>query len=159
MNPTVAAALAAGKAALIAEVTAPADPFGYGTDLSCTTDITETADEIDPTSVLAIGQALFRRLITPRGTLPDDPDYGTDVRGMLHRGMSQQELLAATGRIKAECEKDDRIESASVAVSPDAIGSDVGVSVWAMPIDDELGAFTLTFAVTDGQAMLEAIKP
>lgn len=142
-------------ATLSRAVDAPTGDLGYGTDLSCVTDVTPSMDEVDPQSTRAIGEALLRRYQTPRSKLADDPDYGLDCRGMLNRGITTTELRVLSAQVHGEAVKDDRVDSAIAEVTFDDGALRVAIAV--MPVDRTLGTFTLTFAVTDGGLLLEAI--
>jgi hypothetical protein len=61
-----------------------------------------------------LGNALGRRLITERGALgDDDPEYGTNVRRYLNAEMDATTTAALHSDVIAECEKDERVKSAS----------------------------------------------
>jgi hypothetical protein len=92
MTHAVLDALAAGLAEVTHEVDAPTGPLGYGTDISCTLDLHERMDEVDPMSTRGIAEAIVRRLDTPRGALIDDADYGLDLKGYANRGVTRDEL-------------------------------------------------------------------
>ncbi len=156
MNVIVAEAIAAEIATLQRLVTPPSPPLGYGTDLSCTNDITETLDEVDENSPLGIAQAAIRRLTTPRGGLADDPDYGLDVRGYANRATPATELRVLAGQIRNELGKDDRIADAKVTVSF-AGNSELRIAILITPEDPALTDFSFTISVTDGNALLETI--
>lgn len=156
MSAIVLSAISAETALLERLVQVPTGALGYGVDLSCVADISATLDEVDPTSTQAIREALLRRLATPRGGLPDDPDYGFDVRGLCNRGLTQSQLVDVSTQVRNEVTKDDRVDSATVTVttpSPSALR----VSVVITPVDQSIGIFTLTFAVTDGEVLSEAL--
>lgn len=156
MSKIVLDAIAADTATLTRLVPSPLEPFGYGTDLSCVEDVTEDLAEVDPFTVRAIGEALARRLTTPRGSLPDDPDYGLDVRGYCNRGVPITELQDLSGQIRGEVTKDDRVEDAAVTVTIPA-RNQLHISVTVTPVDPSLGPFSLTFAVVNGQLTLESL--
>lgn len=61
--------------------------------------------------------ALARRLSTPRGGLFYDPMYGFDIRAYLHMGVTEPELAMLGSQIEDECEKDDRVASATAKVT------------------------------------------
>lgn len=63
-----------------------------------------------------LGNNLCRRLQTVRGSLPWDLDCGYDVRGLLRGTLSLADLYAAQAAIGAECEKDQRVQSASASI-------------------------------------------
>lgn len=156
MSAIVLSAIAAETALLERLVQVPTEALGYGVDLSCVSDISVTLDEVDPTSTQAIREALLRRLTTPRGGLQDDPDYGFDVRGLCNRGLTQSQLVDLSTQVRNEVTKDDRVDSATVTVttpSPNALR----LAVVITPVDPSIGIFTLTFAVTDGEVLAEAL--
>lgn len=154
MAPDMQSAISSGVAALTRIVQAPTPPLGYGSDLSC-------ADDLDPlfvelsSSTLILGQALYRRITTQRGTLADDADYGVDVRGYLSRGMTTAQISEAQGVIASEMRKDERVSSVDVVISFD--GTTFSVSAAVEPVD-EGESFTLVIAVTDGVALLKAVS-
>lgn len=111
-------ALAALLAELPAPVATPAADDGFGSDLSCVTDLTPDMAELASDDVLVVAQAALRRLTTPRGALLDDPDYGLDVQSYVHKAMTTAELRAMAGQIRLELLKDDRIEDADVTATP-----------------------------------------
>lgn len=159
-NAIIDVAIAA-ELATLTERTAdvPAAPLGYGTDLSCVTELADDAAEVDPMSRVAVAQAITRRLTTPRGALIDDPDYGFDVRQFANRGTTQLELRAVADQCRGECVKDDRVSAATITAFYDAALRKLTVSVQLDCVDPLLGVFTLTFGVAaDGAALLETIS-
>lgn len=81
----------------------------FGTDLDCITDI-------GPSMALAanarnMGNAIARRLTTPRGSLIYDPDYGFDVRALLNAGTTDNGAAITQSQIANEVVKDERIGS------------------------------------------------
>lgn len=154
MNATVADAIATEIAALTREVATPVAPFGYGADISCARDLEEGMPEVSGQIVLA--QALARRIDCPRGGLPDDGDYGIDLRSYLNRGITTTEQRAIAGAVSSELSKDDRVESLRVTVTPSPTGSSMRIGIQVVPRDSALGGpFTLTVALTDGGALIE----
>lgn len=154
MSAIVLNAIAAELATLERLVPTPEEPFGYGRDLSCVDDITETLEEVDPDSPLGVAQAIARRLTTTKGTLPDEPDYGLNLRDFLNAGVPASDLAGLAGRIKLEVLKDDRVEDATVTVSiPDA--RSLSVSIQLTLYDPALQPFSLTLALTDSETLLE----
>lgn len=153
INPAVAEALDRMAAAeLPADVASDVgsevdDPTGgFGRELSCVFDCTDSfATTTDPR--VLITQAGLRRLITARGTLParDDDDYGLDVRGMLHAGLTQTELRSLQSKIVGELKKDQRIESAIVRVVF-ATGR-LTITGTITPRDPRLEAFPFTMTI------------
>jgi hypothetical protein len=132
--------------------------LGYGTDLSCVTDITPQADEVSQESPRAIGEALARRFISPRTSVLDDNAYGLDLRARLNAGQTRAQLTALRSQIRVECLKDDRVSDADVTVtfvlSP--LRMSVAIAVTPHASDDE---FSLTFFVTaDGVQLVGSIN-
>jgi hypothetical protein len=157
-NAIVDAAFAKQLAELERLVPQPAGDLGYGSDLSCIADLAENLAEVDPFSTRGIGESVVRRLTTPRGTLPDDRDYGLDLRSFCNRGATAEELREVGGRCSLELAKDDRILSATVAVVQDSSTRSLSVAVLITPADPALNPFSLTFAVTSGAAALEELR-
>lgn len=153
---TVDDQIASQLATLTRATAQPVAPFAYGRDLSCTTTLAGDLAEVDPTSVRAIGEALIRRLITPNGSLLDDPDYGEDIRAALNRGTAQADLLRLAGRVRNEICKDDRVESANVTCAFATGARTLTIAALVVPADPNLTDFKLTLAVQDGALMIEA---
>ena len=68
-----------------------------------------------------LGNALVRRLTTPRGALalinPSyGPNYGTDIRSLLSSALTRNSTSSMQAAIQAECQKDPRVQSAAVTV-------------------------------------------
>lgn len=64
-----------------------------------------------------LAEAIARRLTTPRGSLPFHEEYGLDVRSYLNETMTSDALYRLKTAIERECEADERVESASVALT------------------------------------------
>lgn len=136
----------------------PTEPFAYGTDTWCEDEIEANWADVEPTSTLAIGQALYRRLTTRPGGLIEDPDYGTDIRALLNHGSTQAGLRAIEGKVKNECSKDDRVASLVVSALFAAETRTLTLRIEVTPEDPRVRTFTMTLACTDGATMLEAIS-
>jgi hypothetical protein len=148
--------VAAELAKLTQVVPTPVGNVGYGTDLSCTTDLTPTMEVVNPVSTVAIAQSWLRRLTTPRGGLVDDPTYGLDVAGYLNRPMQPLDVRQYEGEIRQELLKDDRVTEAVVTVT--YVNESLTVSALGTPVDPTLGPFTLTFAITgDGSIVVQEL--
>ncbi len=157
MSAIVLDAIAAEVAMLTPDVAAPLEPLGYGSDVRCSSDLDERAEEVGGFSTLALAEALVRRLDTPRGSLPDDPDYGLDVKGYCNRATTAAELLALAGQIRTELQKDDRVDLAAVMVAPSASGGTLAIQIRIVPVDPRLGPFALTLAASSAEVLLEAM--
>lgn len=159
MSAIVKTAIAGELVRLTREVPAPTGALGYGRDLSCTDDVTDDLAEVDPFSYQGIAEAVIRRLTCPRGGLPDDPDYGLDLRAYCNRGVTLDELRLLEAQIVGELGKDDRIDGSTVVVSVGGEGyRTLTVAVTIVPADPALVDFTLTLAVTDRAVILEALN-
>lgn len=156
MTSGVLEAIDAEIALLVRLVDTPVEPFGYGVDLSCVDDISAALDEVDAFSRRAIGEALLRRLTCPRGQLPDDPNYGLDVRGYLNRATPAAELRDLAGAIQGESRKDDRVSDVAVTCAMAGLSA-LTITIVVTPFRADIGVFTLTLAATDGVALLEVI--
>ena len=158
MSQAVKDAIAAGIATLTQVRAFSVAPFGYGSDLSCASDLDPSMAEVDGGTTLALAQALARRLDTPRGSLPDDKNYGISLRSYLNRGVVDEDLRSLGGQIKGELLKDDRVDQLIVTVTPNATGSRLSVSLFVTPVDPQLGPFTLTLAASDAALLIEEIQ-
>lgn len=155
MSQVVLEAIDIDVAILVRDVEAPTGALGYGREVSCIEDLLPDLGEVDAVSWRGIGEATIRRLTTARGMLPEDPNYGLDVRMFLNRAVPRSDLRDVAGQIRLEVTKDDRIESASVgATTPD--WRSLHLEVRIVPAS-ALGPFSLVFAVTDSAVLLEAI--
>lgn len=102
-------------------------------------------DDLDPLGAEAsdrqsLSQDLYHRLITPRGRILDDAEFGLDVRAWL----SDDVPANAAALIEEEMLKDQRVASASVSISkpsPDAFTIQVDIET-----NDD--AFTLVVDVS-----------
>jgi hypothetical protein len=157
-NSIVRDAIAAGIAATVRVVDAPVLPLGYGSDLSCADDFAESMDEVDGNSLLALAQALFHRLDCPRGRLPDDDDYGLDLRAMVNTGMTARQVRELGGAIRSELAKDDRVADNVATVTPNATGSELTIDLAVTPVDISLGPFSMTLSVTSAEILLLAVR-
>ncbi len=158
MSEIVKAAIAAELALLEQETDFPVEPFGYGSDISCDSDVAPDVAEVDPFSTLALAQAIVRRLDCPRGQLPDDKDYGISLRQYANKGTTAAEIQSLAGQIKNEIAKDDRVESLTVTVRPSSTGTTLRVELAVLPVAARLGGFTLTLSVTSAAILIEEIK-
>ena len=92
---------------------APTTP-DYGVDWYWNGDIDPTGRLVN--GPLAVAQAIARRLITTRGTLFYDPEYGFNLRDFLNETVEEgQTIFQIESGIETECLKDERVESADAA--------------------------------------------
>lgn len=136
----------------------PVAPFGYGTDISCAGDVTPTMESVDPFSTRAIGEAIARRLDTPRGGLVDDPNYGLDIKAYCNRGVTDAEVRGLAEAMRAEVVRDDRVARARVTVIPSPTGSSLTARILVTPRDPRAGTFSLTLAVTSAEVLIQELR-
>lgn len=126
-----------------APATVPAPATGsLGYDLWCVQDLDPGLVEVGGTLVLL--QALARRIITPRGRLVDDPNYGYDVSGFLNDDLSAADLASIGSGVDAEFLKDERVLRSSTTATLAA----TGVLTIASLITTSTTTFQLVLAVT-----------
>ena len=152
---TILESIRAELATLSREVTQPQPPFNYGNDLRCTADLHEDLAELDPDSPEGIAEAIVRRWTCSRVQNADDPDYGRDVRALLNHGVTQADLLAEAGLLRAEAEKEETVDSCTVSLVADSAGQVVNIHAEVTPKDPTIAPFRFVAAVTDGATMLE----
>ena len=124
----------------------------FGTDLDCADDLTAEMREVSGPIVLA--QNLCRRLSTPRGMVIDAPNYGFDLRTLLHKGLTSTQVAEIPGVVRAEVVKDERVESAEVEVLSYA---DEAMSL-GIRCDTAEGPFSLTLDVTAAAVVLAEVR-
>lgn len=113
------------------------DPLGV--DVSC-------VDDLDPSLSLVagrsgLGQAMARRISTPRGMLFYDPNYGIDIRGQIKRVFSDTQTARL---IEGECIKDERVDN--VAATAELNGATDALEI-SLQVDDGSGPFDLTVSI------------
>lgn len=156
MNDFLAAELDRVIASLPA-APAPVDgaELGWGVDVSCVQDADDAFSELGPYDPRIITQAIARRFQTPRGTLLDDADYGLDLRGYLHKGMTQKDIRQLQTQALGEANKEQRIErSATVLTLTLALGV-MSVSLRVTPLDPRGNPFSFVVRIDQLGAVVE----
>ncbi|WP_438041453.1 hypothetical protein [Sorangium sp. So ce128] len=125
---------------------------GFGADLDCADDLRDDLRMAGPT--LALAQAAYRRLTTPRGGVIDAPDYGFDLRSLLSRGMTPAELAAVPGLVRGELTKDERFED----VETRARMLDSATLELVIRCHTAAGPFELTMNVTAAAAAFAGVR-
>lgn len=120
----------------------------YGRDVGLVTQ--RGAVDIDPFFRLIRGprvvlEAVLRRLMTPRGSLLSDPNYGQDVRGALHAEFDAAGRFALATAIANEARKDDRVTDARCSVDYNASTGRVRIQ---LACATGTGPFRLVLAVS-----------
>ena len=147
-------AIAQFQAELTPVASLPSGELGWGSDLSCTDDFAEGFPEVPADDVEGISQAIYRRLITPRGALLDDPEYGYHVAALLNAPLNQLAVEGIAGSIRNEVTKDDRVESVTVALEQ-VDRRTIRLTISVTPIDPALSAFELVISAGDGSLYRE----
>lgn len=124
---------------------------GYGTTMWCTDAIRSGRRA---THRQAVAHALYRRLITPRGTLRGSEAaaaYGFDVSGYIGATSEDFAAVSLPAQVRAELLKDDRVSDVAVEafVSTDASGLTAVVLNITAVLADESGDFAFTVSATD----------
>jgi hypothetical protein len=116
----------------------------YGRDLSCT-DTLYSGRTVS--GVRLVAEAVYRRLITRKGELFYDIDYGFHVGDELGATTSPAERAALPGKIANEIRKDERVQSVDVDVTEtgDTSALSWSIDVRAFTAD---GPFALVLAVS-----------
>ena len=154
MSELVQRAITKGLAAITATSTVPRAPLGYGSDLWCEADLHPHLAEVK-NSALVIAQYAVRRLSTPPGSLPDDPEWGIDLSSYCNRPTTSRELALLEGEIESELLGDDRVDEVRAQVSS-SDGGTLSVRLRIIPIDASK-SFTLTLSVSKISTLIEEL--
>jgi hypothetical protein len=133
---------------MIRAVDPPTEPYGYGSDVSCVTDIAPDIELVDPFTKRGLSESIIRQLTCPRGRIADLPDWGLDVRGMLSRGVTLDMLRTLAGQIRNELTKDDRVDDVGVDVETSSDYRALRIHLAVSAVDPGIGGFDLVFVVT-----------
>ena len=124
----------------------------YGSSWSCVDDLTMPSVLVKGNRVVA--EAVVRRLLTRRGQLVDDPNYGFSLTDFLEADLTPSELARIQAGVQSECLKDERVfgVTATVTLAGAAL---VVVIVLAVAT----GPFTLVLSVNDVTATILQVSP
>lgn len=128
----------------------------YGHDLACTSDLTANMAEVDGLTTLV--QALYRRLITPRGGLIDDPNYGFDCASLLDEGVTQRTLALLAAQIDAELVKDERVGSSKTTGQFTPGPGNAGRYVASTLVTTATGPFRLVLSISNVSVEILAVQ-
>ena len=126
----------------------PAAPVAsiYGVDIDCLLGVGFVFGLASGRQNLA--NALGRRLITPRGGLFYDPDYGFDVRSYLNIALTRTKMGELVSGIEDECRKDPRVQNVVAQATP--IGSPLVDLVINLLVTPAAGpSFPLELSIAD----------
>jgi hypothetical protein len=117
----------------------------FGTDLSCTTDLTTLMNEVG--GIQIVSEAIYRRLTTPRGANIWDPNYGFDLQTLLNDDVNPGDLPPLQQSIQQECLKDQRIIACQCQLQLLPLPS--GVLIITLTLTTGLGPFSLVLSVSN----------
>lgn len=117
-------------------------------------------EDIDPggtevTEWLALGQAIARRILTPRGRLIDDPWYGMTVRDWMNEGVTELKIVQLQTAIRLEVRKDERVVDAEVVCSWDFNSKTITIDIEVTGVELDV---SLTLAVDQVSANLLRVE-
>lgn len=123
---------------LDAFVTAAADVPGdwrtydgglYGADIICTDDTDALFSEDDGTTAVAVAYVVWRTVTSDRGSIPDAPGEGIDLRAMLRKGATVAAQRLWPSLLQAEILRDERVATVAVRFTQ------VDAETWQIAID------------------------
>jgi hypothetical protein len=110
---------------------------------------------------LLVGQALYRRFITRRGTLRGPSkragEYGFRLADLIGQGTSPAQLASFPGRITTEALKESRIRRVDVTIAPPPPGVSVQLDITIVGYTAE-GPFTLVLRASEVKVELLSLK-
>lgn len=142
------------NAANLVLVTALPAGSPYGKDLSCVADLDPSMVEVGGNTVLA--QACARRLLTPRGTLIDDPDYGYDLEQWIGADIGPADVAGIQVAIQQELLKDERVNACVAVVTYSQATS---VLVASVQVGGAAGQFAFVLTVSELSATIVVTPP
>jgi len=123
----------------------------YGNDIDCEEDLNPSMVLV--TGTKALGQALRRRLETPRGALYRHSDYGYDLRQQVSTEADPERIRRG---IETELLKDERVQNCFAAVTMidnDELAAETGRPIDTMIVEISVqasnGTFDLVLGVDD----------
>ncbi len=123
----------------------------FGTDLSCTDDLSPTLATVSGRMVLA--HACLRRITMTRGSAIDAPNDGLNVADWLNDSTTPADVKAKQSTVDAELLKDERVVSSETVARFTG-----GVITLTILIVDADGPFTLTIAVSELTVLLLSVN-
>lgn len=129
---------------------------GYGVETWCTDSLVTGRLVRGP---MVVVQALYRRFITPRGTLSDGDEgsaYGLDLSGLVGHAGTEAAIRQLPAAVRAEALKDDRVLTCEVTASiTTAENGEVSIEIEISgTLVNEGEAFALTLGITDAATTL-----
>jgi len=116
----------------------------FGTCISAIDDVPLRWKYITGNRVVA--EAVMRRWSTERGTLPYDPDYGTDGREMIGESLDVAKIGEWQSALASEALKDERVEDCDVAITYDRASE---TAIVTASVTTAAGPFRLVASIDD----------
>lgn len=128
----------------------------YGKDTWCA-DSRKPGRYASGTMNVALSQ--YRRLITPPGTLRDDPLFGLDLAAEIGKVVSVGDELALASKVSAQLELDERVATTEVRITPSREGALVAYELEISVYLQTGGSFVLVIAVSGVSVELLRVVP
>jgi len=125
----------------------------YGSDISCVTDLDPMMSVVTGATMMA--QVCVRRLTCRKGSLLSDPLYGIDIRDFLNGRIDSAALARIKGQVKAELERDERIDQANVTAT---YTSSTKMLTFQIQGTGAVGPFSLVLSVTLGEVTVQVLS-
>lgn len=125
-----------------------------GIDISATSDLDPAFRAVRGNT--ALGQALFRRLITPTGGLLFDETFGLGIQAFINASTAadSKALTRLAVACEAECRLDERVADCDARTSVE--NGAIVVELRVTPLEGQ--SFSLTAAISDVSASLLSIS-
>ena len=91
----------------------------------------------------ALADAIVRRLTTPRGGLPDHPQYGFDVSSLIGRTLERNRIAQ---RVLAQVRAEEEVQEAALNLTQSPDGTIITLE---LRVVDGAGPFPLAVSVSD----------
>lgn len=128
-----------------------------GRDLAGVTDL--TAPMLESTGRQCLVECLARGLMTPRGSVIYDRNWGEDLTALVNADLSPEELPQIQARTVAQFRKDERVINATALaqfVAPSQVDAATRGKV-ANPTPVPVGVLVITASITDGQGPFQLV--
>lgn len=123
----------------------------FGSDISTFPDL--DASFALRTGPHVVGEAIARRLITPRGGLFYDPQYGFDTRMLLNDAIPASRLATIASQVEAEALKDERVLACTASATFNAQAGTLAIKC-LLTLASGPFSFVLTVGQVAGQQTL-----
>lgn len=125
----------------------PEDAYDFGSDVSVLPEL--DAGFAPMTGAQVLGQALFKRLTTPNGSLPFHPEYGEALQLWLNADLTSADLHRIGAAVETQCGLDERVDSVSAAVDFNPSSMRLRVRIFVVPVTGARLALTVSISQLD----------